>query len=471
MSLAVRYSAVSDVGRVRSSNQDSGFAGNHVLMVADGMGGAAAGDLASSTTVQVMRRIDQQRPEDMLEALAGAIHRANVKLGELIDDDPSVEGMGTTVTAVLFDGGQVALAHIGDSRAYLLREGELSQLTRDHTFVQGLVDEGRISPEDARTHPHRNLIMKVLDGRHEVEPDLTMLDVTPGDRLLLCSDGLTGVLGDDEVRDILSEGTPDSAALALVNGALDGNASDNVTCVVFDVVDAETPVDEESAAAAVGPLLVGAAAEQARGQISDTAAQPAIRDGDDEDPVDRELLRYAPRPPRRFAWLRRALVGLAVLALLVVAAVVAYNWSQQQYYVTDNGGTVAVYRGIDAEFPFVALSSVSESSNIALDDLTPYWRDQVTSGIDADGLDDARSILGRLDDVAARCRAAQKSPSPSPSESPTRSPGATESPRGEAGESPTSRPGRTPTPTDTPSPTGSPSPTAAEDADYCEPAR
>jgi PPM family protein phosphatase len=464
MSLAVRYSAVSDVGRVRSNNQDSGFAGNHLLMVADGMGGAAAGDLASATTVQIMRRIDQQPPDDMLEALAGAIHRANVKLGELIDDDASVEGMGTTVTAMLFNGERVALAHIGDSRAYLLRDGELSQLTRDHTFVQGLVDEGRITAAEARTHPHRNLIMKVLDGRHEVEPDLTMLDAQPGDRMLLCSDGLTGVLDDDAMRDMLREGSPDSVALTLVNAALEGGANDNVTCVVFDVVDADTPIDEDSAAAALGPLLVGAAAEQARGRISDTAAQPAIRDGHDEDPVDRELLRYAPRPPRRFAWLRGVLIGLAVLALLAVGAVVAYNWSQEQYYVTDDGDTVAVYRGIDAQLPLVRLSNRVESSQIELDDLTPYWRDQVTAGIDADSLDDARSILTRLNDVAARCRAEQ---SPSPSPSPT------ESPR-QPTESPTSRPRQSPEPTGTSSPTSSPatpSPTGTAGANYCEPAQ
>ena len=453
MTLAVRYSAMSDVGRVRSNNQDSGFAGSHLLMVADGMGGAAAGDLASAVTVQTMRRIDQTPPEDMLEALAGAIQRANVKLSEIIDEDPDVEGMGTTVTAMLFDGGQVALAHIGDSRAYLLRDGELSQLTRDHTFVQGLVDEGRLSAEEARTHPHRNLIMKVLDGRHEVEPDLTLLEVRPGDRVLICSDGLTGVLGADAVRETMTRGSPDSCALALVNAALDGDANDNVTCVVFDVVDAGTPVDQDSAAASVGPLLVGAAAEQARGRIGDTASQPAVRDGADEDPIDRELLRYAPREPRRFGWLRRGLLTVAVVAVVVAGAVIAYNWSQQQYYVADDGATVAVFRGIDAELPGVTLHRVEESSTIDLDDLTPYWREQISSGIDADGLDDARSIVGRLDEVAARCRAAQP-PSPTPTPAPTPS-------RGE----PTSSPNQSPRPSPSPTATAG----ATSGADVCEP--
>lgn len=468
MTLAVRYSAMSDVGRVRSNNQDSGFAGSHLLMVADGMGGAAAGDLASAVTVQTMRRIDQTPPGEMLEALAGAIHRANVKLGEIIDDDPSVEGMGTTVTAMLFDGAQVALAHIGDSRAYLLRDGELSQLTRDHTFVQGLVDEGRITPDEARTHPHRNLIMKVLDGRHEVEPDLTMLEVRPGDRVLLCSDGLTAVLDDAAVRDTMAGGSPDSSALALVTAALDGNANDNVTCVVFDIVDADTPIDDDSAAAAIGPLLVGAAAEQARGRISDTASQPAVRDGADEDPIDRELLRYAPREPRRFGWLRRAVLVLVVLALLGAGAVLAYNWSQQQYYVAGDGDTVAVYRGIDAELMGLTLHEVQAPSEIELDDLTPYWRDQVSSGIDAESLEDAHTILDRLDEVAARCIAEQSpTPTPTPSGSPTSSP--TPSPN-QTG--PTASPSESPRGTQSASPTPTPSPTAAPTGtpNVCEPA-
>src|SRR5262245_23462518 len=155
MNLALRYAATSDVGRGRKNDQDSGFASEHLLVVADGMGGAAAGDIASAETVQVMRRLHGAHPDDMLGALAGAVQRANDRLGEIVEEDPSVEGMGTTVTAMMFDGDVMGLAHIGDSRAYLLRDGHLQQLTQDHTFVQGLVDEGRITEDEARTHPHR----------------------------------------------------------------------------------------------------------------------------------------------------------------------------------------------------------------------------------------------------------------------------------------------------------------------------
>jgi protein phosphatase len=459
MSLVLRYSAVSDVGRVRSNNQDSGFAGEHLLMVADGVGGAASGDLASAVAVRTLRPLDNDPPPDMLEALAGAIHRADMRLGEIIEDDPRTEGMGTTVTAVLFDGERMGLAHIGDSRGYLLREGELSQLTHDHTFVQTLIDEGRITADEARTHPHRNLIMKVLDGRHEIEPDLAMHVLQAGDRLLLCSDGLNGFVSDQTLRELLTNGTPDSAAVELVQAALGANSTDNVTVVVADVVNADTHVDENSAAASIGPLLVGAAAEQARGRMDDTASHPKVlagRDSDD-DPIDRELLRYAPREPRRFGWLRSLMTLAVIFALVAIALVSAYRWSQQQYFVADEGSTVAIYQGIDDDLPGVTLHHVEEPSDVRLDDLTPYWRTQVASGIEADSLDDARGILAHLDEVAERCIAEREA---------TASPTATGTPERTAEPSPT----RTPAPNPTPSPSPTEAPATPGAAACREPA-
>src|SRR3954465_11097573 len=160
--LALRYAALSDVGRVRKDNQDSGFASEHLLVVADGVGGAARGDLASSTAVQALRRLAGPPPADLLEALAGAIHRAHDRIAELVEQDPELDGTSTTVTAALFDGIRIGVAHIGDSRGYLLRDHTLSQLTKDHTFVQSLIDEGRITAEESRTHPHRNLILRAV---------------------------------------------------------------------------------------------------------------------------------------------------------------------------------------------------------------------------------------------------------------------------------------------------------------------
>src|SRR5690348_8872583 len=162
--LSLRYAALSDVGRVRRENQDSGYASPHLLVIADGVGGAVRGDLASSTAVQSLLRLDGPPPEDLLEALAGAIHRAHDRIAELVEADPELDGTSTTVTAALFDDGRLAVGHVGDSRGYLYRGGELRRLTKDHTFVQTLVDEGRITEEESRVHPHRNLILRALDG-------------------------------------------------------------------------------------------------------------------------------------------------------------------------------------------------------------------------------------------------------------------------------------------------------------------
>jgi PPM family protein phosphatase len=426
MSLALRYSATSDVGRVRKNNQDSGFASEHLLVVADGMGGAAAGDVASAETVQILRRLHGAHPDDILGALAGAVQRANDRLGEIIEDDPSVEGMGTTVTAIMFDGDTMGLAHIGDSRAYLLRDGKLKQLTQDHTFVQGLVDEGRITEVEARSHPHRSLLLRALDGRHDAEPDLTTFDAQPGDRLLVCSDGLCGYVADEAIGHALETGTTDAAALELLQMALDAGGPDNITCVIGDVVDAATPVDPGSAAAAgAGPMVVGAAAEGTHGRRpGDTATQPAIRDPAADGEADPEELRYAPRAPRRFRWLRRLAVLVIVFGLLALAARSAYGWTQEQYYVADSGSTVAIYQGINADVPLVSLHSLHEQSSVALATLPGYWRARVLDGIDATDLPNAHNIVRQLRDAARACAQAQPSATPSPSagESPTSSP-------------------------------------------------
>ena len=210
----------------------------------------------------------------------------------------------------------MAIGHVGDSRAYLFREGEISQLTTDHTFVQSLIDEGRITEEEARVHPHRNLILKALDGIHDAEPDLFMLELVAGDRLFLCSDGACGVLPDGRIADILSMGTPDYAAVELVRASLEAGSSDNVTCVVADVITAEQAAEDEQFAA-LEPLLVGAAAElkrrACRGGACSAGTGPATPASWSRstprspttcpfaikaDPIDPEEARYAPQPPR-----------------------------------------------------------------------------------------------------------------------------------------------------------------------------
>jgi PPM family protein phosphatase len=467
--LGLRYSALSDVGRVRKDNQDSGFASPNLLVVADGVGGAARGDVASSTAVQALRRLDGPAPDDMLEALAGAIHRAHDRIAELVEQNPEFDGTSTTVTAALFDGTRIGVAHVGDSRGYLLRDGTLSQLTKDHTFVQSLIDEGRITEDEARNHPHRNLILRAVDGVHETDPDLFSVELAPGDRLLLCSDGASGVLARDRLTDILGTGSVDYAAVELVRASLEAGSSDNVTCVVADIYDPATDRnDDPSAAAATGPMLVGAAAEQPRrGQAAkvpfrghrggDTGElEPVTGEagggGGAGDEVDPEELRYAPQAPRRGRWLRGLAVLLVVAVVAAGVAILAYRWSQRQYFVAADHSKVAIYRGVQADIPGLTMHRVAEDTDVTVAALPDYPAQQVRSGISADSLTAARDIVDRLTGLARVCPAPTPTATPSPTGSASSpAPGATPTPTPGAG----TRSANTST---TPRPSASPSP-------------
>jgi len=422
--LQLVYAGISDVGRVRKDNQDSGYAGPWLLTVCDGVGGAARGDVASSTAVQQIRKLDEPPPDDLLAAVAGALHRAHDRIAELVEQDPALSGTSTTAVVALFDGARFGMGHIGDSRAYLLREGTLSQLTTDHTFVQTLIDDGRITEEEARTHPHRNLILKALDGAQAVEPDLFHVDLAEGDRMLICSDGVL-TLTDARIADILSTSTADYAAVELVRAALEAGSNDNVTCVVADVVGPDHAMPDD-----LVPLLVGAAADLPRrgrsgigrgglfrghrsgdtGELEPVQAEIPTGHGPapsgaiaGDPPLDPEQARYAPRPPQRFAWLRLLLVAAVLLGLLWVGVAAAWAWSQEQYFVGAGTGedsdVVMIYRGVDADLPGVELSHPFESSNVSLGLLSDYQAGQVREGIDADSLDDARQTVQNLSDT------------------------------------------------------------------------
>ena len=424
MTISLRYAALSDIGRVRKKNQDSGYASARLLIQADGMGGPPAGDLASAITVQTMRRLDEPVAGDLVEALAGAVHRANDRLSEMVESDPSVEGMGTTVDAVLTDGDRVALAHIGDSRAYLLRDGIINQLTTDHTFVQTLVDEGRITLDEARTHPHRSLMIRALDGRNELEPDIVHLDVRPGDRIMLCSDGLSGFVEDPVIAQLMGSGSVDAAVVALVRAALDAGSNDNVTCILAEVVDEEFTAHH--------PLIVGAAAEQfSRG--SDTSRQAPIIDDGDNDIRDPEEMRYAPLAPRRFRWVRRIIIAVVILAAIGIGTKWLYDWTQRQYYVGEHEGQVVIFKGLDGSVAGFNLSNVYENPVPALDvtSLNPVWRDRVDEGIEADSLADARKTVNDLRTTITGTEPNQGPTSPTGSPS---SPG--QSPSGPGNQSP-----------------------------------
>jgi PPM family protein phosphatase len=292
MTLALRYAIRSDVGLLREGNEDSAYAGPHLLAVADGMGGHAAGEVASAATITTIAPLDARHlGPDLVGALADAVATANLRLQELIISDPAIEGMGTTLTALLWSEGYAALCHIGDSRAYRLRNGQFLQITHDHTLVQSLVDEGKITEDDVATHPHRSLLLRALDGRTVAEPDLTPLDTLPGDRYLLCSDGLSGVVTEQTLYQTLSSvRDPDKAALQLVELAIRGGGPDNITCIVADVLDTQvsavpptwTPVFAGAAATGAPtdprqPARQSSPATRAM-RLTRTTPQPAVRD-------------------------------------------------------------------------------------------------------------------------------------------------------------------------------------------------
>ncbi len=417
------FAALSDVGRVRRDNQDSGYAGPHLLAVADGVGGSARGDVASSTTIAQLRGLDRPGVEgDPLEALTSALGETHEKLIDLVAEDPALDGTSTTITAGLVHGTKLAVAHIGDSRAYLLRAGELRQITSDHSFVQSLVDDGRITEAEARVHPNRNLILRALDGNRPPEPDTFFVELQLGDRLLFSSDGCCGVLEPEQVAAILSEGTPDSACVNLVNASLDAGSTDNVTIVIGDVVADEAAADAESAAA-LGPMLVGAAGEQPRqGDGSNTGSLPPVAGGEESGPFDPEAARYALRAPRRFAVLRRVLVAAVVLAMIGTAAFFSYRWTQQQYFVGfDDSDHVAIFQGVNFELPGLQMHTVKERTAISREQLDTMQQRLVAAGIGVGSLEEARREVARLESSA--CPPPTPTPTLTPSStSPTTSP-------------------------------------------------
>jgi protein phosphatase len=399
-SLSLRFVARTDTGLRRNSNQDSGYASARLMAVADGMGGAAAGDLASATTMNVLRTIDREL-DDPRDALLQAVRDANRRLGEISAADPSVDGMGTTLEALLWTGEHFVTAHIGDSRSYRLRDGELTQLSHDHSFVQSLVDEGKLTAQEARIHPHRSLLLRVLLGRADNEPDIGQLSGQAGDRYLVCSDGLTDMVDDATIAQTLAIDSLDEAADRLIELALAGGGLDNVTVVVGELVeDTSDPGD---------PQLVGAAAEGPRRRPSTVETTATIAP-----PPDVEELRYSYVPPRRMGWLRYGLVIVVALLVLIAGSVALYRASQSQYFVGVSNNHVAIYRGVDADLPLISLKSVVDETDIPISALTRVNRDLVVDGIEARDRAEAEATVARL-------RASRPKPRPKPSPSPSAS--------------------------------------------------
>ena len=430
MPLSLRFVAHSETGLVRKNNQDSGYASPHLLVVADGMGGAGAGDMASAVAIDAIRKVDGRVAGDqMLEVLAGALHQANDRIADLVNADYALEGMGTTVTGALFDGAELGLAHIGDSRAYLFRDGRLERLTHDHSWVQSLVDDGRISEEEATLHPHRSLLIKVLNGQPANDPDLTRLTVQQGDRLLFCSDGLCGLVDDPDIEAALRLPELEAASRRLIQLAHAAGGIDNITLIVGDVVDAG---GTENA------LILGAAADRELPTVESLQRQASAAPVDDHedtvvtarpaqptatataDHVEDEA-RYDPRPPQQGRRLRTLAGALVLVVLLSAGATAAWAWTRTQYYVGAASEQVAIFQGLSESLPGVRLSRVYEVQQLPIRVLPPYYQERVRSGIPVDNVAAARQTVTELAQAAKRC-ASQASPTPTPRPTPARPP-------------------------------------------------
>jgi serine/threonine protein phosphatase PrpC len=398
MTLTLRYAARSDRGLIRDGNQDSVYAGPRLLAVADGMGGMAAGDVASNIVIGAMAPLDEDVPGDALvDALRGAVEAANQQLRDTVDANPHLEGMGTTLTAMLFSGSKIGLVHIGDSRAYMLRDGEFAQITKDDTYVQMLVDEGRISAEEASSHPQRSLLTRAMDGR-DVEPEYSVRQVKQGDRYLICSDGLSGVVSSETIGETMREYVdPNQCVDRLIALALRGGGPDNITVIVADAHDEDIVED--------APVVGGAAARD-RGMTAsaDGESTPAAR-------AASLTATSAPRPaaptepqssaeddprPRRRPWLTAAIL-VVLVGILGGLLYAGWHYTQSQFYVgvTDEG-YVAVFKGVPGTIAGLSLSEVDTRSEVKADALTQVAQDRVRKGIAAATETEAQQILAGL---------------------------------------------------------------------------
>mgnify|MGYP000611942880 FL=1 len=356
--------ANSHVGVVRQGNEDAGLASARLLAVADGMGGHAAGEVASSAVIRTLHEGLETLPTEMSAVedwLLEVVNDAHGFVGDLIANDADRRGMGTTFSALALSDEGIVIGHIGDSRIYRLRDGVMQQVTTDHTYVQMLVDRGEITPAEAAVHPRRNLMMRAIDGLNDVVIDITKFDVQTGDRFLLCSDGLSGVLSNEVISDVMSRPDLTLAVSTLIELTLSAGAPDNVTVVIGEY---------RAEAEEFTPFVVGSALEETQ-TIEEEAA---------------------PQRRRRFTWWPWALA----IVILAIGALSVSAWINKQYYLGSNGLYVTIYNGIPQHLGSMALSEPVEVSNVAMVTLTQVDRDRLADGITVGSLADGEQLVKDL---------------------------------------------------------------------------
>ena len=391
--LSLRFAARSEIGRIRKNNEDAGFASTDLLVVADGMGGHEAGELASAATVAavVAAATKEANADEVLGNLSEAVITSGEYIADVVAGNRDLAGMGTTMTVVALRGDRIAMAHVGDSRAYVYRENVLQQMTKDHTFVQTLVDSGEISQEQAAVHPRRNLMMRAIDGIHAVEVDLSVRETRVGDRFLLCSDGLCGVLDHEVISECISAVDPTNAVTLLIDAAMAAGAPDNITVIIADVVDDELVVD---------PVLIGSAADSVNQERLPAVDFPEESESLPATPWEFEI------PKFKF---RRLLIPiLSTLGLLALIVAGALFWISSQWYVGVYAPTktIAIYQGVASG----GLSRLVEVSTLAVAELPDFERTQVVATIDSGTHGDAQAAVARLQARADMCKGAPTTP-------------------------------------------------------------
>jgi len=383
-SFSFRAAGRSDVGLVRENNEDSGLIGKHFLLVADGMGGHAAGELASSTTVAVVAQVDANREKlDNLEEKLIEIPKVITKeLKNAITKDSARTGMGTTLTAAILEGENLKISQVGDSRAYLIRNKTITRLTKDQTYIQTLIDSREITEVEAKTHPQRSLLLQAIDGITESEPVITSTPVMNKDKLVICSDGLSNVVSDEEILEIINKYEYVGAVSALIEKSLENGGPDNITVIVAEIQNEKYE----------NKIIVLGAAAEPRNRIK----LPGL-----EFPIDIHPFITSEFPAlKSVTWLRKFyhVFISALMAFLISWG--GTNWISKQFYVSNLGDNLAIFQGVNSSLGPISFSRPVQSFNLGVVVLTRDDQEILLKGITANSLTEARFIVRRLDQRA-----------------------------------------------------------------------
>ena len=383
-SLYFRAAGRSDVGLVRENNEDSGFIGKNFLLVADGMGGHAAGELASSTAVSVVAQLESNldKISDIDKKLFNIPSVISKELKNTISKDSTRSGMGTTLTTVVLHNNSLRVVHVGDSRAYLIRDKQIKAITKDQTYIQSLIDNNEITLEEAKTHPQRSLLLQAIDGLTEATAFIDSVEVLAGDKLVLCSDGLTNVVSDQEILQIVNQFEYVGSVSALIEKSLENGGPDNITVIVAEVVSEKYE----------NKIVVLGAAAEPRNRIK----LPGL-----EFPTDIHPFITSEFPAlKSVTWVKKFVYIFVSALIAILVGWYSTNWISKQYYVSNLGDNLAIFQGLNSSIGPVSLSRPVQSFDLDVIVLTKADQQLLRAGIGADSLTEARFIVRRLDQRA-----------------------------------------------------------------------